>query len=152
MDELNLIDHFLLSCGSLKIKKGAKSTCPYVLHQISISGLKLDGGIPNIRDITVQGHILNALEWAALGGNYSIEEWLETDLLTKVLLTRQDSAPVAWACYTKKVELAKMLVKHGADSLVATQVVFDNSKQRFTKINSVASAPAFECYVFTRDA
>jgi len=67
---------------------------------------------------------LNALEWAARRGNYSIAEWLATDSRTKVMLDRADSAPVAWACYTNKVELAKMLVRHGANSHTTTEVVF----------------------------
>jgi hypothetical protein len=124
VDELNPIDQFLLSCGSLEDIERAKSALPYVLHQISISGLKPDGSLPNIGDITVRGYNLNALEWAARRGNYSIAEWLATDLRTKVMLTRSDSAPVAWACYTNKIELAKMLVKHGADSHTTTKVVF----------------------------
>jgi hypothetical protein len=125
MDELYPIDQFLLSCGSLYDIERAKSALPYVLHQLSVSGLKPDGSLPNIGDITVKGYNLNALEWAARRGNYSIAEWLATDSRTKVMLTRSDSAPVAWACYTNKIELAKMLVKHGADSHTTTEVVFN---------------------------
>lgn len=40
------------------------------------------------------------------------------------MLTRKDSAPVAWACYTNRVELAKMLVEHGADSHATYDAVF----------------------------
>jgi hypothetical protein len=125
VDELYPIDQFLLSCGSLEIIERAKTALPYALHQLSISGLKPDGSLPNIGDITVRGYNLNALEWAARRGNHSIAEWLATDSRTKVMLTRSDSTPVAWACYTNKIELAKMLVKHGADSHTTTEVVFD---------------------------
>jgi hypothetical protein len=42
-----------------------------------------------------------------------------------MLVTQYDSAPVAWACYTNRVELAKMLVdQYGADSHSTTEVVF----------------------------
>lgn len=116
INELYPIDQFLLSCGHLGDLDLAKSTLPHVLHQASISGLMPDGSIPNIGDIKVRGYSLNALEWAARRGNYSIAEWLATDSRTKVMLTRSDSAPVAWACYTNKIELAEMLVKHGAGS------------------------------------
>jgi len=122
--ELYPIDQFLLSCGPMGDLDLAKSSLPYVLHQVSISGLMPDGSIPNIGDIKVRGYSLNALEWAARRGNYAIAEWLATDSRTKVMLTRSDSAPVAWACYTNKIELAKMLVKHGADSHATTEVVF----------------------------
>jgi hypothetical protein len=125
VDELYPIDQFLLSCGSLDDIERAKTALPYVLHQLSISGLKPDGSLPNIGDITVRGYNLNALEWAARRGNYSIAEWLATDSRTKVMLTRSDSAPVAWACSENKIELAKMLVKHGADSHTTTEVVFN---------------------------
>jgi len=46
------------------------------------------------------------------------------DPRTKIMMTRTDSAPVAWACYTNRVELARMLVKHGANSRATTRVVF----------------------------
>lgn len=126
MDELNVIDQFLLSCGPLNDIERAKETLPHVLHQIHISGLKPDGSIPNIGDITVRGYGLNALEWSSRRGNFAIGEWLATDSRTKVMLTRVDSAPVAWACYTNRVELARMLVKHGADSHATTDSVFDH--------------------------
>eukprot|EP00536_Pseudo-nitzschia_multiseries_P002244 jgi/Psemu1/5176/gm1.5176_g len=40
------------------------------------------------------------------------------------MVRRPDSAPVAWACYTNKVELAKLLVRKGADSHATTENVF----------------------------
>lgn len=122
--ELEPIDQFLLSCGPLNDMEQAKEALPYVLHQIRISGLKPDGSVPNICDIKVRGYSLNAIEWAARRGNYEIAEWLATDERTKVMLTQSDSAPVAWACYTNKVELAKMLVKNGANSKATTEAVF----------------------------
>jgi len=124
VNELNAFDQFLLSCGPFDDIQRAKDALPYVLHGIHTSGLKPDGSIPNIGDITVRGYNLNALEWASRRGNFAIAEWLATDSRTKVMLTRPDSAPVAWACYTNRVELARMLVKHGADSRATTPVVF----------------------------
>ena len=47
------------------------------------------------------------------------------------MLTRSDSAPVAWACYTNKIELAKMLVNHGADSHATTEVMFNYKPASF---------------------
>jgi len=129
VDELNPIDQFLLSCGPFNDIDRAKLVLPYVLHMISVSvsGLKPDGSIPTIGDIKVRGYGLNAIEWAARRGNYDIAEWLATDSRTKVLLTRTDSAPVAWACYTNQVELARMLVvKYGVNSHATTECVFAN--------------------------
>mmetsp|Transcript_6216 Transcript_6216/g.7872 ORF Transcript_6216/g.7872 Transcript_6216/m.7872 type:complete len:623 (-) Transcript_6216:238-2106(-) len=124
LDDLSPIDQFLLSCGPFNELERAKSVLPTILSQIRISGLKPDGSIPNIGDITARGYGLNALEWAARRGNYDIAKWLATDARTKVMLTRRDSAPVAWACYTNKVELARMLVEHGADSHSTYDSVF----------------------------
>ncbi|KAL7523833.1 hypothetical protein ACHAXR_001215, partial [Thalassiosira sp. AJA248-18] len=126
IDELHVIEQFLLSCGPLNDIQRAKEALPYVLHQIHISGLKPDGSIPNIGDITVRGYALNALEWASRRGNFAIAEWLATDSRTKEMLMMGDSAPVAWACYTNRVELARMLVKHGADSHATYASVFDH--------------------------
>mmetsp|Transcript_3183 Transcript_3183/g.8007 ORF Transcript_3183/g.8007 Transcript_3183/m.8007 type:complete len:447 (-) Transcript_3183:52-1392(-) len=126
VDELYPIEQFLMSCGALPDMERAQAMLPFVLHGISISGLKPDGSVPNIGDITVRGFGLNALEWAARRGNYEIAEWLATDPRTKVMLSQSESAPVAWACYTNKVELAKMLVKHGADSHATARKVFGN--------------------------
>jgi len=123
--ELRPTDQFLLACGTLNDIAFAKSILPTVLHLISISGRKPDGSLPDITDITVRGYGLNALEWAARRGNFEIAEWLATDPRTKVMANRADSAPVAWACYTNKVELARMLIeKGGANSHATTDVVF----------------------------
>jgi len=126
VDELHAIDQFLLACGPLNDIQRAKEALPYVLHQINISGLKPDGSIADIGDITVRGYSLNALEWASRRGNFEIAEWLATDSRTKVMLSRSDSAPVAWACYTNRVELARMLVKRGTDSHATYSSVFDH--------------------------
>ena len=123
--ELDPTMQFLLACGTLNDISSAKKIFPLVLHLLSISGRKPDGSIPDITDITVRGYGLNALEWAARRGNFEIAEWLATDPRTKVMATRADSAPVAWACYTNKVELAKMLIQNGgANSHATTDVVF----------------------------
>lgn len=124
ISELSAIDQFLFSCGPEPNIKRAKNMLEVVLQEIQISGLKPAGSQPDIGDITVRGYGLNALEWAARRGNYDIAEWLATDPRTKVMLTRKDSAPVAWACYTNRVELAKMLIKHGADSHATYDAVF----------------------------
>ena len=123
--ELHPTMQFLLACGTLNDIAFAKKILPLVLHLIRISGRKPDGSIPDITDITVRGYRLNALEWAARRGNFEIAEWLVTDPRTMIMATRADSAPVAWACYTNKVELAKMLIqKGGANSHATTDVVF----------------------------
>jgi hypothetical protein len=123
--ELHPRDQFLLACGTLNDIDAAKKILPLVLHLISISGRKPDGSVPDITDITVRGYGLNALEWAARRGNFEIAEWLVTDPRTKIMAKRADSAPVAWACYTNRVELARMLIeKGGVDSHATTDVVF----------------------------
>mmetsp|Transcript_31590 Transcript_31590/g.74334 ORF Transcript_31590/g.74334 Transcript_31590/m.74334 type:complete len:624 (+) Transcript_31590:81-1952(+) len=122
--ELDEVDQFLLSCGPLGDIEHAKMVLPVVLHKISMSGLKPDGTIPNIGDIKVRGYGLNALEWSSRRGHYDIAKWLATDPRTRVMVSRHDSAPVAWACYTNKIKLAKMLVRNGADSHATTVNVF----------------------------
>lgn len=126
LDELNPKEQFLMSCGALNDLQHAKSMLPVVLGQIRKAERKHDGSVPDIGDVTVRGYGLNALELASRRGNYQIAEWLATDPRTKVMLTRKDSAPVAWACFTNKVELAKMLVKHGADSHATYVAVYDS--------------------------
>jgi hypothetical protein len=124
VNDLTEIDQFLLSCGPLDDIDRAKFALPYLLRRLSISGRTPDGRIPDVGDITVRGYGLNALEWASRRGNYEIAEWLATDPRTSVMLQR--SAPVAWACYTNKVELAKMLVDHGANSKATSEEVFNH--------------------------
>lgn len=126
LDELSAPYQFLLSCGPIPDITRAKRVLPFVLHEINKVGLMPDGAIPNIADCTVRGFGLNALEWAARRGNLAIAEWLATDSRTRVMLARTDSAPVAWACYTGRVELAQMLIKKGADSHATTEKVFNN--------------------------
>jgi len=102
-----------------------KSLLPSLLDQVRTDELKADGTKFDIGDIRPPGYMLNALEWASRRGNYDIAEWLATDPRTRTMVTRADSAPVAWACYTNRVELARMLIKHGADSRASTIVVFN---------------------------
>ena len=40
------------------------------------------------------------------------------------MLTNSDSVPATQACYANKIELAKMLVKNGANSKATTEAVF----------------------------
>jgi hypothetical protein len=119
------IKEFLLLCGPMNDIDGAKSLLPLIMNTLRNIGVRTDGSIPSIADITPRGYKLNALEWASRRGNYEIAEWLATDPRTKIMLTRTDSAPVAWACYTNRVELARMLIKHGADSRSTTEMVFN---------------------------
>ena len=60
VEELYPFDQFLLSCGPLENLERAKAALPHVLNQISISGLKPDGSIPDVGDIKVRGYSLNA--------------------------------------------------------------------------------------------
>ena len=122
--EMSCLQSFDVDVADVYLER-VKSTLSHVLAQIGIYGLMPDGSVPNmnIGDITVRGYNLNALECASRRGNHEIAEWLSTDSRTKVMLTRTDSAPVAWACYTGNVELARMLVKHVANSHATTDVV-----------------------------
>ena len=62
----------------------------------------------------VPGVGFTCLDWAARRGNYEIAEFLCTDPRSKSVATSPHGAPVGWACYTNQVDLAKMLVQHGA--------------------------------------
>ena len=64
----------------------------------------------------------DALEWAAKKGNLSVVEWLCTDERTRYLV--RAGAPVGWACYTGRVECAKLLVQRGADPSATNAVLW----------------------------
>lgn len=130
--EMSCLQSFDVDVADVYLER-VKSTLSHVLAQIGIYGLMPDGSVPNmnIGDITVRGYNLNALECASRRGNHEIAEWLSTDSRTKVMLTRTDSAPVAWACYTGNVELARMLVKHVANSHATTDVVLKKNANPF---------------------
>ena len=78
----------------------------------------------NITMVKAPGAMWDALEWAARKGNFEIAEWLATDERTKALVA--SGAPVAWACSTNRVLLAKMLVANGANSHATREHVFGN--------------------------
>jgi hypothetical protein len=70
-------------------------------------------GFPRFCWLRAPGVQVTCLDWAARKGLYDIAEYLATDSRTKNFMV--EGACVGWACYTNKVDLAKMLVKHGAD-------------------------------------
>ena len=105
VDDLHASHQFFLACGPLNDIARAMRTLPVVL-----AGLR---GYP-WDQCRILGAGFSPLEWAARKGNFEICQWLATDPRTKSLVTV--GAPVAWACYTNHILLAKMLVSHGADS------------------------------------
>jgi hypothetical protein len=65
---------------------------------------------------------LTPLGWAARKGNLEIAECLCRHQLTRGLV--RVGAPVAWACYTGQVDLARMLVCNGANPAQTEDVLF----------------------------
>lgn len=51
-------------------------------------------------------------------------EWLCTDERTKRLVN--EGSPVGWACYTGRIECAKLLVRHGADPSATDAVLWNH--------------------------
>jgi len=101
---------FLLSCGMRPNLPLAQSLLPAILDMGDITKLLLPGAG------------FTALDWAARKGNYEIAEWLATAEGTKELVNT--GAPVGWACYTNRVELASMLVGHRADPAATNEVLW----------------------------
>lgn len=112
VDDLDAGAQLMLACGPLDDLPRAQRNLPILLE---LSRGKLDL-------IRCMGIGYYPLEWAARKGNFAVAKWLATDPRTRGFL--QLGAPVAWACYTNHVELAKMLVSHGADSRATDEVSY----------------------------
>jgi len=102
MSNLDPIMRLCLSCGPVPNLDLAQKTVDDALicAQGSVSNLKMKwvGFTP--------------LEWAAKKGHVQIVQWLLSDPRTASLI--EVGSPVGWACYTGRIEVARMLVDNGA--------------------------------------
>jgi hypothetical protein len=117
-------EQFMLACGPLPDLTRAKELLPRVLEKLSDSSAPQSDLAPSrfIAKLFMAPIQLSALEWAAKKGNRAIVEWLCTDERTRTLLTF--GAPVGWACYTGRVEVARVLVAHGASATATTAALW----------------------------
>ena len=121
LDELDPSLQFVLACTFLNDLAKAQSILPTVLQ-----------GIPNgcsISDLRVAGPDFFLLDLASRFGNYEVVEWLCTDERTRCVV--ESGTPVAWAVYTGQVEVAKLLVSHGADPTATSTVCFGEKPPLF---------------------
>ena len=114
LSELVAPVRFLLACGPVCDIDVARACVDEV---ISMTGGKID-------KLRMKMANFSPLEWAAKKGNTEIVEWLCTDDRTKCLIN--EGCPVGWACYTGKVDVARKLVQHGADSTKTDYTLFYN--------------------------
>jgi hypothetical protein len=92
-DQLPVEMRFFLACGFRPDLDTVKTLFPQL-------------PIP-INEIRLPGTQFSALEWASRKGHEPIVRWLITEGKADVNM----GAPVAWACYTNRVSMAKMLVE-----------------------------------------
>jgi Ankyrin repeats (3 copies)/MYND finger len=112
LEDLPILERFLVSCGPLADIRVA---------QKSLEGaLRVVGG--NLENLRIRACGFTALEWAAKKGNKDIVEWLCNDPRTRALV--RIGSPVGWACYTGQVEIAKILVDHGANPTATHPVLW----------------------------
>ena len=114
LSELVAPVRFLLACGPVCDIDVARACVDEV---VSMTGGKID-------KLRMKMANFSPLEWAAKKGNTEIVEWLCTDDRTKCLIN--EGCPVGWACYTGKVDIARKLVQHGADSTKTDYTLFYN--------------------------
>jgi len=112
--DLSPAEELLVSCGPLPSLQRVQAALP--------RALAANGG--NAASIRVRGAGFTALEWAARKGNLDIVKWLISDERTKGLVTV--GAPVGWACYTGRVEVARALVAAGADPTATDEGLWGN--------------------------
>lgn len=117
LDDLNPATQFLLCCGPFNDLERAKSVLPTVLKQLPPGS--------TIADLRMQGTYFRALDWAARKGNHAIVEWFCTDARLRPCV--RAGAAIGWACYTNHVDVARLLLRHGA-SPAATDSVFFGEK------------------------
>jgi len=99
----------LLSCGFLPDLERVRRLLPVI-------------GKAGVTELRAPGAGFSCLDWAARKGLYEVAELLCTAPESKALLNL--GAPVGWACYTNRVELGKLLVRHGADPSATDQILF----------------------------
>jgi hypothetical protein len=114
VDHLPAATQLLLSCGFLPNLERVRRLLPLV---------------PLVSELRVPGAGFTALDWAARKGNFDIAKLLCTSEHSRALTGL--GAPVGWACYTNRVELAKMLVLHGANPAQTDQVLYGQKPPAF---------------------
>ena len=92
---------------------------PYTLLPAALVTRCASAGLGLLR---VPGSGFTALEWAAKHGNLQIVEWLCDDDRTCDLL--HQGSPVGWACYAGNVDVARLLLKRGAEPTATDQVLW----------------------------
>lgn len=143
LSDLEPVLEFLLSCGPLPDLANAQRILPEALKYLDDYRPQSSSDSACLMMIQPMGH--NALEWAAKKGcvakpahthptllspphapptyrNLDIVKWLLTDPRTASLV--HSGAPVGWACYTGRVEIAKLLVSHGASSHATDEAMY----------------------------
>jgi hypothetical protein len=113
LDELETPLQFLLACGPLVDLPRAQQLLPTLLGQLpppGIVGLRLDD------------RLFTPLEWAAKKGHAEVVEWLCTDVRTAPLV--RVGAPIGWASYVGRLDVAKTLWAHGADPLATHEALW----------------------------
>ena len=106
VDDLPPPLQMLVSCSFLPDLERVKRLVPRLLAPAA-------GGFPGLVKMRAPGVGFTALDWAARKGHFDIAEFLVTDPRTRAIL--HEGTPIAWGCYTDKVDLCKMLLAHGAD-------------------------------------
>jgi len=111
--EIPPVLRFLVTCGPLPDLDVAKESLSDALYRVR-------GDIQQLRAPSVN---FTALEWAAKKGNIDTVQWLCSDERTKAMVNI--GSPIGWACYTGQVEVARMLLRHGANPGMTDVVLFN---------------------------
>jgi hypothetical protein len=101
MSNLDPIMRLCVSCGPIPNLELAQ-------HTLDDALIHANGSVPNLKMKWVG---FTALEWAAKKGNMEIVQWLISDPRTTSLV--DVGTPVGWACYTGRIEIARLLVNKG---------------------------------------
>jgi hypothetical protein len=119
LSELPAVERFLVACGPLPDIEVAQETVESALHMV--------GG--DLEALRIRGGLYTALEWAAKKGNEDIVRWLCTDPRTRGLVTI--GSPIGWASYTGEVDVARVLVAHGANPAATHIILWDGCPPLF---------------------
>lgn len=85
-------------------------SCSFVPNLKLVKQLVANGTV-DVNEDRTPGADLTALEFAARKGHSDIVRWLVTSGGANV----NNGSPIAWACYTDQLEIAKWLVSQGGD-------------------------------------
>lgn len=121
LDQADPLMQFCLACTFLNDIAVAQRLLPDVL-------LSLPSHV-SIGDLRVPGPDFRILDLACRFGNTEIVSWLCGDERTRCMVTA--GTAVAWAVYTGQVEIAKLVVQHGADPTTTDSVCFGSKPPLF---------------------